>query len=77
MVVVATAKIAGSYFESNCTCNNYYNSPSIDYIVSNFLLPSVDGYTPPQDDITVPVIIMITGASIAVVVVIVLLKRRE
>jgi CubicO group peptidase (beta-lactamase class C family) len=77
VVVVTTAKADAAFFESNCTCNNYYDSPSIDYILSNFILPSVDGYTPPNDEILVPMVIAITGVSVAAIVVIVFLKRRE
>jgi CubicO group peptidase (beta-lactamase class C family) len=74
LVVVST----GNQYSTlpNCTSNDCYSLPSLDYVVSNYIIPSIEDYTPLEEEILFPVIVVGIGLSFVALVVIVYLKRR-
>lgn len=61
-----------------CTANDQNTMPSLNYIITNYVIPSIDGYTQPIVDNEDPTLLIIGGVSvITLVLVIVYLSRRR
>jgi len=66
IIMVAT----GDTLCTNCTCNNQYTTPALDYVITNYIIPSVDMFSVSEGSMDyIPVFII--GASVAIIVIVV------